>query len=44
MNEEFVKRIYTSIVEGNLIIYKGLFDKSNSETTIDYWKNATSNN
>ena len=40
MNEKFIKIIYTSIVEGNMAIYKGLFDRENGENTIEYWKNA----
>ena len=40
MNEEFIKSIYAAIVEDNLSIYQGLFDRDNNEHTIDYWKNA----
>jgi len=42
VNEEFVRSVYTSIIEGNLTAYKGLFDRDNSENTIEYWKSARS--
>ena len=41
MNEKFIESIFASIVEGNVAIYKELFNEEvNKDNVIDYWKNA----
>jgi hypothetical protein len=41
MNEEFVKNIYETVIEGGKNIYRDLYENTEvTERTIDYWKNA----
>ncbi len=41
MNKEFAEKIYESIVENNMNIYKNLYKNTKiDENLIDYWKEA----
>jgi len=40
MNEQFVKRVYSSIVEGNMQLYSKIFNDPITDETIKYWRLA----
>lgn len=41
MNEEFVKRVYDTVIIEHISIYKDLFENTKvQDSTVDYWKDV----